>query len=74
MLLLDTFAQSLNCNDLCQLSLTLVGEEEDSFNNCEWLEGIQSLLLSNFAKILFEHLRPEDKEMFIATSLIEPIL
>ena len=39
-----------------------------------WPEGLKSLLKSNCVKVMFETFRPEYKEMFIATSLVEPLL
>ena len=40
----------------------------------DWSDGITTLLKSNFARLMFLHLRPEDKEKFIAESIIEEII
>lgn len=61
----------MNHLDLCAISKHIIGEKS-TFEY--WEEGIWYLLQSTFAKQIFKHMRPEDKEMFISEYLIEPIL
>lgn len=67
-LLTQRFVQYFTELEICQV-LKLFTDVK-SF----WPEGLKSLLKSNYVKVLFENFRPEYKEMFIAASLVEPLL
>jgi len=55
---------------MCEISQMLI---EYSYSK-SWLEGIEFFLNSKVTKQIFVHLRPEDKELFLAESLVELIL
>jgi len=46
----------------------------DGESGSHWQEGMKFFLKSSAARSIFVHLRPEDKELFLADALIEPIL
>ena len=71
--IIETFEQSFTCVDLCEISQLLIGEAGQE-QCCRWKEGLTFFLQSTLCKRLFIHLRPEDKEIFISQSLIEPVL
>ena len=39
-----------------------------------WLLGFQVFLKSQAACLIFSHLRPEDKHLFISQLLVDPVL
>jgi hypothetical protein len=71
--IIETFEQSFNCVDACEISQLLIGDPGQE-QCCRWKEGLTFFLQSNVCKRLFIHFRPEDKELFISQSLIEPVL
>ena len=72
-LILDRFRQSFTCSDLCEIAEMLIGCT-DGESGSHWQEGMKFFLKSSAARSIFVHLRPEDKELFLADALIEPIL
>ena len=47
----------------------LVGQRGE----CKWIKGFEVFLKSSLTKNVFRHFRPEEKELFVAETIIEPI-
>ena len=63
------FFQTFKIQDLCEIAQMLVGQRGE----CKWIKGFEAFLKSSLTKNVFRHFRPEEKELFVAETIIEPI-
>lgn len=75
-LLLETFLQSFEYDDIVEIAQILLEPQQRHCASPDplWLPGFQIFLRSHVLRLLFCHLRPEDKHGFLCSRLIDPVL